>query len=167
MKFRDILKQADELYPNSFSEEEKMRFANDIGASISRKYIKKFKTYEAKGGENFSLPPGVTNDVICQIYFDDELQTGFSVASILQNTSGHNVKIKYIDVPEYSIDDEVPLSKPHDNIYLYYVLSFICLHSGDTDCYDSNFKLYNSYLLEYEKSLSGFEGQTLRYKNLW
>ena len=167
MKFRDILKEADNLYPNANSETEKMKFANDIGALISRKYIKNIKTYEARGGEYFSLPRGVTNDVICQIYFDGELQTGFSVASILSGSEGHNVRIKYIDIPVYGIDDEVPLSPPHHNIYLYYILAFICLHCGDTDSYNINFTLYNTYLQEFEKSLSNSEGETLRYKNLW
>lgn len=167
MKFRDILKECDELYPNSFTDEEKMNFANDIGAMISRKYIKKIKTYTADGGDNFSLPAGVTYDTVTEIKFDGKLQTGISVAAVLENSSGHNVEVKYIDVPVYGIDDEVPLGKPHHNIYVYYVLSFICLHSGDTDCYNSNLMMYNTYLNEYEKSLSSFEGETIRYKNLW
>lgn len=158
---------ADELYPNAFSEDEKMNFANDIGALINRKYIKNIKTYEAPGGENFSLPKGVTIDLVTEIFFDGKLQTGFSVASILQNSSGHDVKIKYIDVPFYGIDDEIPLSSPHHNIFLYYILAFICLHAGDTDEYNSNLLLYNTHLNEYEKSLCGFEREALRYKNLW
>lgn len=167
MKFRDILTRADELYPNSFSEGEKMNFANDIGAMVCRKYLKNIKSHKAMGGEEFSLPGGVKPDMVTEVLFDGQSRCGVSVSAVLNESAGHDVEVKYIDVPTYGIDDEVPLSSPHHNIYLYYILAFICLHAGDTEGYNDNFSLYNTYLKEYEKSLSGFEGKTIRYKNLW
>ena len=167
MRFRDIVSEADRLFPNAFSEDEKMGFANDVGALINRKYIKKTKVYTAVGGEEFSLPPGVTSDLVCEVYFDDKKQSGISVASMLGRSDGHNVKIVYLDVPTYTADDELPVSSPYHNLFLYYILAFICLHSGDSDGFNSNMTIYNTNLMEYEKTFAQCEGKSLNFKNLW
>ena len=167
MKFREVIEMADALFPNAFSMDEKMAFANDIAALLNRNYIKGKKSYTAPGGEGFSLPRGVTADLVCEIYFDGEKQSGVSVASQLEGSDGHEVRVVYLDVPTYTADDELPVSSPYHNLFLYYILAFICLHSGDSEGFNSNMTIYNTHLMEYEKTFAQSEGRGVNFINLW
>ena len=167
MTFRNIIDDVDEFFPNASTFDEKLKFANNLAAIINKNYIKNTKTIEFAGGEVPSLPAGITPDVVKNIYFDGKRQNGESVLSILGRAHGHNVVIEYTDVPTYHADDEIPVSAPYDNLFLYYILAFICLHTNDTDGYNTNMSIYSTYLKDYENSMSQIEGETLRFTNLW
>lgn len=167
MTFRDIIGDVDEFFPNASTFDEKLKFANNLSAIINKNYIKNTKTIEYAGGESPSLPAGVTPDLVKNIYIDGNRQNGESVLGILSKASGKDVVIEYTDVPIYNADDEIPVSAPFDNLYLYYILAFICLHTNDTDGYNTNMAIYSTYLKDYENSMSQVEGENLRFKNLW
>ena len=167
MTFRDIINDVDDFFPNAFNFEEKLKFANNLSSILNKRYIKNIKSIEFAGGEEISLPAGITPDLIVNIYFDDVQQKGPSAMSILSGANGRNVQIDYIDVPVYTADDELPVSAPFDNLYLYYILAFICLHINDTEGYNSNLSIYSTYLRDYENSMSRIEGESLKFKNIW
>ena len=166
MTFRSVIGKCDSLLPNSFSTDEKMEFCEELSALIHIGYIKKEKN--AVLGSDSSLPDGITPDRVRTVYYNGEKQYGESVPALLGGAGDKSVSIDYLFVPEYTLDDSLPVSAPFDKLFLYWLCAKVCLHTDDIEGYQNYMALYNSMLLEFKKLYAGTEsvGRT-QFKNLW
>ncbi|MBQ4631572.1 MAG: hypothetical protein IJB70_11380 [Clostridia bacterium] len=168
MTFRNIIDKADSLFPNMFSLEEKMGWLNELSALIYIDYIKNKKVLEKKPGERIILPPGITKERICSLFIDGVKKEEPSSFDFLTASESEHVIIEYIDVPEALIDENLPVSAPYDNLFLYFLLAKICLHMEDAEGYNNYMSLYNELFNDYKLLIgSGSGRRTFNFKNLW
>ena len=168
MTFRKVIQKCDNLFPNQFSSDEKLKFLNELSALIHTNYIIRLKRDEFQGSETFSLPDHISTERIRKIYFDGSEQSGESIFEILKNSSGKKVCIEYIDIPQYNLDDKLPVSAPYDEMFTYWLLAKVCLHNEDAQGYSNYMNLYNALLYDYKKCFGeNNHCAPLRFKNLW
>ena len=56
MRIVEAIEQADELYPNNYSQEEKLRWCYELTVMLYEKFKKCYRALEFEGGEGFVLP---------------------------------------------------------------------------------------------------------------
>lgn len=168
MLFRSIIENCDSLFPNMFTDIEKMDFCNELAAIINANYIKNTRTLALSGSSDCSLPDSVSADRVVAVYFDGVLQPGTNVANLLSASGGHKVTVEYIHIPTYNLDDKVPLSAPYDKLFLYWLLAKICLHLEDAEGYNNYMNLYNALLVDYKKGrIERGNSRVIKFKNLY
>lgn len=167
MKFIDVIEKCNSLYPNLFSFDEKMDWANELSGNLHINYIRNIKKYEFTGGSLASLPAGITRERIKNVKVNGVDFEFRGIDDIVHGGDGQRIEIEYIDCPEYSETDNLPVSSPFDKLYLYFILAKICLHLEDIEGYNNYMSLYNSLLGEYVRFISTNKSNTHKFKNLW
>lgn len=166
MTVRGVIEKCDKLFPNQFSQSEKLSFCNELAALIHANYIKKMKRAEI-GGSTAALPAGVTAERVRAVYADGVPLQG-DIAEILGRAIDGNLVIEYVEIPEYGLDDVLPVSAPYDEMFTYWLLAKICLHNEDAEGYNNYMSLYNALMMEFKKCFVAEKGNSaVRFENLY
>ena len=64
MRIVEAIEQADELYPNNYSQEEKLRWCYELTVMLYEKFKKCYRALEFEGGEGFVLPSYIMGEDI-------------------------------------------------------------------------------------------------------
>ncbi len=166
MTVRGVIEKCDKLFPNQFSQSEKLSFCNELAALIHANYIKKMKRAEI-GGSNAAMPAGVTAERVRAVYADGVPLQG-DIAEILGRAIEGNLEIEYVDIAECGLDDVLPVSAPYDEMFTYWLLAKICLHNEDAEGYNNYMSLYNALMMEFKKCFVAEKGSSaVRFGNLY
>lgn len=182
MLIAEVLERVDALYPNTYTNEEKVRWCYDVSCGIRDSIVKVYRvrtqTIE-KDGDLVLMPDGINFSDIDSVYVN-----GLPVGKVDGRSlaggplpAGSEVRVVYKVMPEpYSIADgdidpdvRTEMEAPYDSLYVDYVCAQIAFYQNDMADYNKFISMYNEKLLEfakhYQQTAPVVQGRG--YYNLW
>ena len=176
MKINEVLEKVDTLYPNAYTEEEKLRWCYDVSCGIRRNVMTLYdesKYTVAEDGEALVLPVGVSMMDVESIFVNDRRENKLDYRSVSGSNlqKGDEIRLVYKSIPQMydNLEAETEVPSPYDSLYIDYVCAQISFFQNALSDYQKFMMMYNEKLsefaAEYRRTAPVVEGRTL--KNLW
>lgn len=132
MRLKEAIDRADEMKPNQYSEEIKLRWLQELDYSIYHNFIEKHED----------------DPYFTEVLYEETEDETEEPQQILVNEKGQ----KYLELPHKDAEAETLASFPYDTLYVYYLLAKIDEANGETDLYVNSMALYNNAYNAYTKA---------------
>ena len=182
MRIAEVIERVDALYPNTYTNEEKVGWCYDVSCGIRDSIVKVYRVREQtieKDGDQILMPEGVNFSDVDSVFVN-----GLPVAKVDGRSlvggplpAGANAKVVYKVMPDaYSIADgtidpdaETEMGAPYDSLYVDYVCAQIAFYQNDMNDYSKFIGTYNEKLMEFARSYQQTAPlvQGRGYCNLW
>ena len=170
MQISEVLDRVDTLYPNAYTQEEKLGWCYDVSCGIRRNVMPLYAEIEhiiSKDNEQIPLPEGVAFMDIESVFINGKRTSKVDSRSFTGDglKNGDEIKLVYKSIP--SKYTEVPA--PYDSMYIDYVCAQIAFFQNALSDYQKFMMMYNEKLsefaAEYRRTAPVVEGRG--FKNLW
>lgn len=182
MLIADVLERADDLYPNTYTTEEKVRWCYDVSCGIRDNIMKLYQVkvqFINQEGEQILMPEGVNFSDIDSVYINGVPVSKVDARSFSGGTlsPGDEVRVVYKILPEpYGIEEgaldpeaRTEMEAPYDGLYVDYVCAQIAFYQNDLSDYNKFITMYNEKLSEFAAKYRQTAPVVERrgYQNLW
>ena len=182
MKISEVLQQADSLYPNPYTTEEKVRWCYDVSCGIRDNILKLYGEREQviqNGEEQILLPEGVRFWDVDSVFINGKKVKKVDARSFSGRglKAGDVVRVVYKTLPDpFVVTDGVvdetcmtEVDAPYDGLYIDYVCAQIAFYQDDLSDHSKFITMYNEKLhdfaVKYRRTAPVIDGRG--YQNLW